>query len=696
MYQQIKLNDETDGRPSGRSSLRFSADGVYLITGGTGGLGLIFASYLVEKAKAKVILLGRSPLSKAKKKKMDAITVNADRIDYQQVDVSSREALIPVITKIKKNYGHIRGVIHSAGVLQDALLLNKQKEAIDTVLSAKVYGTIYLDEATQDEPLDFFALFSSLASVAGNAGQSDYAYANAFMDNFAQWRDQLHEQNKRKGKTISINWPFWADGGMQVNEATQSLMEETLGMRPLHANEGAAAWEQGLKSDLAQWIVVKGDERKIVSLFNHLSEHKKESPPTDSSHHSSSTNLRHESNSQKDLLPSVIEYLKKKIATALKLSSSQVDTKADFERYGIDSIMATQLTNNLEKDLGSLSRTLFFEYQTIEELAKYLTENHTEKLEALFGDSEASSSRKENTFNSSLQSASTEMQEQATKGQEAFFSLPKANLANMRFQQNQGKKNKPQEQADVLNEEAIAIIGLSGHYPGAKSLIEFWGNLKNGRSSIGTIPQERWDDSLFYDANKGQPGKIYNNRGSFITDIDKFDPLFFNISPREAIGMDPQERLFLQIAWSAFEDGGYTRQRWKSLQDEFNRGISVFVGSMYNHYHLTARDRLLNYTLASSSYWSIANRVSYTLNLKGPSIAIDSACSSSLTAIHMACESIKRKESIMAIAGGVNLHLHPAKYLSLSQAEILGSKEWSMSLGEGDGYLPSEGSAQSY
>jgi len=147
----------------------------------------------------------------------------------------------------------------------------------------------------------------------------------------------------------------------------------------------------------------------------------------------------------------------------------------------------------------------------------------------------------------------------------------------------------------------------------------------------------------------------------------------------------------METAWKTMEDAGYTREQLTAIQDKHNQGIGVYVGCMYQQYPFVVDDPQVGADLSAFSYWYIPNRVSAFLNLRGPSLAVDSACSSSLTAIHMACESIKSGECLMAFAGGVNLNLHPSKYALLNRMGILGSTDRNRSLGDGDGYIPGEG-----
>ncbi|MDJ0380480.1 SDR family NAD(P)-dependent oxidoreductase [Streptomyces sp. G-G2] len=234
-------------------------------------------------------------------------------------------------------------------------------------------------------------------------------------------------------------------------------------------------------------------------------------------------------------------------------------------------------------------------------------------------------------------------------------------------------------------DDAIAIVGISGRYPGARTLDAFWENLRAGRDGITEVPADRWDHRAIHSDAKGVPGRSYGRWGGFVDGIDEFDAVFFHISPNEAAVLDPQERLFLQEAWHAFEEAGHAPSTWRG------RAVGVFAGVMYNQYQLHGV-REEPGLVPSSFSASIANRVSYFLDLKGPSIALDTMCSSSLTALHLAVEAIRRGECEAALAGGVNLHVHPNKYLLLSQSSFLSTDGRCRSFGEGgDGYVPGEG-----
>jgi acyl transferase domain-containing protein/SAM-dependent methyltransferase len=326
----------------------------------------------------------------------------------------------------------------------------------------------------------------------------------------------------------------------------------------------------------------------------------------------------------------LLETLRGIIATELYLEPAQVADDASFLDLGLDSILAVELAKRVKEELGvEIRATRLYESGTLRDLAAHL----------------------------------------APQSESPAPAAPAL--------------------APPTRVDDIAIIGVSGRYPMADDLDEFWRNLRDGRDCITEIPADRWDLDGFFAPAKGADGRSYSKWGGFLRDTDKFDALFFQIAPRDAELMDPQERLFLETAWSALEDAGYSRD---SLGPD--REVGVFAGVMYGEYQVLAADEAARgkFVPAYSPYWSIANRVSYVLNLRGPSMAVDTACSSSLTAIHLACESLRRGECRLAIAGGVNLSLHPRKYLGLSHARFASTDGRCRSFGEGgDGYVPGEG-----
>src|SRR5690242_18839919 len=222
-----------------------------------------------------------------------------------------------------------------------------------------------------------------------------------------------------------------------------------------------------------------------------------------------------------------------------------------------------------------------------------------------------------------------------------------------------------------MPKDRIAIIGIGCRFPGGANDAEsFWKLLIEGREAVTDVPADRWNVERYYDPEPGIAGKTFAKRGGFLDQIDQFDPQFFGISPREAPYVDPQHRLLLETAWEAIEDAG--------LVLDFERGadVGVFVGISHNDYQgiqSTSFDHFSigPHTPTGSAHSIAANRISYCLNLRGPSIAIDTACSSALTAVHAACEHIWAGRGDVALAGGVTVMISPGGFIGFSQAAML-------------------------
>ena len=639
----------------------FRPGGVYLISGGLGALGLIFARYLAEKVQARLILVNRSEFGPDQELQIKELEQAGSEVLFVRADVASREEVARVLSLAKQRFKEVNGVIHAAGVVRDALVLKKREQEIFEVTDPKVLGTVHLDELFKDEPLDFFILFSSLVSVFGNIGQADYAFANDFLGRFAGIREGLRSLGARPGRTLAIHWPYWQEGGLPLAGGFQKRIQEATGMHPISTAEGIRIFEQALAAPDNQVIAVRG-ERKIIEQYL-LS---RVSPDKDRGDAPQQVSDGQAPEAGERLREKTEEYLRNLIHAETGIPVHKINAQKPLEEYGIDSLMILNLNSALEKDFGPLSKVLFFEYQTLTDLSLYFIESYAAQLREIL---DLPADRMERNEEGPEVEATGSTKPLRLKFQPDFAPLKQNSLP--------GETDGGQ----------IAVIGVGGQYPLASDLDEFWENLKQGKDCISEIPAWRWDQRLFFDQEKGKPGKAYAKWGGFITDVDRFDPVFFNISPREAELMDPQERLFLKTAWETLEDSAWTRADLRGSK------VGVFVGVMWGEYQLYGAANGLEEALKpSSSYATIANRVSYFFDFQGPSIALDTMCSSSLTAIHLACESIRRGECDLALAGGVNVSVHPNKFILLSQGRFASTDGRCRSFGSGgDGYVPGEG-----
>ncbi len=308
------------------------------------------------------------------------------------------------------------------------------------------------------------------------------------------------------------------------------------------------------------------------------------------------------------------------VARIFEIPAAEIEDTVPFLEMGADSVMLVELIQAINRHYGlELGIATLFSHSSIRDLANFLA-------------------------------AQIEMPAE-----------PVAALAEPRPASPKAASRRPADQE-------IAVIGMSGRFPQADTLAEFWSLLQSGREAIGEIPRERWDGDAYYDPDPSAPGKSVSKWGGFIKGIDAFDPLFFSISPHEAERMDPQQRLCLEECWKAFEDAGYSRK------DLASKPVGVFIGVRAGDY----RERLDAggiepdaYTMIGNDSAILASRISYLLDLTGPAMSIDTACSSALVAVHLACQSIRCGESEFAIAGGVNLMTTARSHVTDSKAGML-------------------------
>src|SRR5581483_3474472 len=338
--------------------------------------------------------------------------------------------------------------------------------------------------------------------------------------------------------------------------------------------------------------------------------------------------------------PEEIEaWLVARLSKLLGIEAQRIDITRPLTRYGLDSIVALELTTDLEDWLEqTMPDSLLWDEPSIKALVQYLS--GTEALP---------------TVESAPASGA------ATRAQ-AVSQLPHLEATPRQEQ----SAHEPTTLSTAV--EPIAIIGLSCRLPGANTPEAFWQLLHHGIEALTEVPPARWDTESFYDPDPAAAGKMACRVGGFLKDVDLFDPHFFKISPREAAHMDPQQRLLLEVAWEALERAGQAPDKLAGS------ATGVFIGISTNDYikHYYANQNAIDaYTNIGNAHSIAASRISYFLDLRGPSVAIDTACSSSLVAIHLACQSLRSGESRQALAGGVNVMLSPDPTISFSKARMI-------------------------
>jgi acyl transferase domain-containing protein/enoyl-CoA hydratase/carnithine racemase/aryl carrier-like protein/SAM-dependent methyltransferase len=365
------------------------------------------------------------------------------------------------------------------------------------------------------------------------------------------------------------------------------------------------------------------------------------------------------------------------IASALRMDVREIETHKSLENYGLDSILVVQLTTHFRKLFPGTRSTLFFEVQSIDGLVGHFLDNDRATVLSVLdarGKGHAAATALPTTCAPSMPAPTARTRSEGLDRTERRRFAPRRDEPSPMLSSAAAPPSSD-ALADRPSRFDVAIIGVSGRYPQAPDLERFWENLSSGRNCSTEVPADRWHWQDYYDPEKGKAGSSYTRWGGFLDDIDKFDPLFFRIAPKEAKRIDPQERLFLETSYHAIEDSGYTPDTLAP-----NGKVGVFVGVMNSRYTV------------QPLFYSIANRVSFLFDFSGPSFAVDSACSSSLTAIHLALDSLYSGMCEAAIAGGVSLILDPQHMLELTAVGMLSEGAQCRSFGRNaDGFVDAEG-----
>jgi malonyl CoA-acyl carrier protein transacylase len=592
-------------------------DATYMLTGGLGGIGRNFAKILIERGASNLVLVGRSELSPEQKTFIRELEASGAKVHYLRYDVAQEAGCKELFAKLKA-MPRLRGVLHLAGVLSDASILQQNWSRYEQVMAPKVMAGWNLHEQTKGMELDFFVLFSSLTSMLGNKGQANYAAANSFMDSLAYYRQAQGLPG------LAVNWGPWADAGMAAKEATRvrQLSDAGIDLIPMKLGCQVLEYIWNTSGQVGVWkrsaqppafnalflseVMGSGGAQKasaVGNIDNELIGKLMEVLPDE----------------RRDVL---IKFLRDEVAKFLHVDDpTQIETQKGFLDIGFDSLMVVDFRNRLKKTLGPemgglLPATLMFDYPNLEVLTDWLLKDVIK-----LGDTVE-------------------------------------------------KKTKAKKKTGNVKNEPIAIIGAACRYPGdSNSLDEYWDLLRNGRLGMVEIPKDRIPLDKFFDADQDKEGRIYTKEGGFIKDVDKFDAEFFGILPAEATDLDPQHRLMMEVAWEALENANIVPTSLMGSR------TGVYVGVGIGDY---ARVHNWNRGTTMSAYYGIgtllcgaSGRVSYFLGLQGPSVSLDTACSSALSATHLACTGLRNEECEMAIVGGVNLILEPTIYVSFSRAHML-------------------------
>ncbi|MFF7656837.1 SDR family NAD(P)-dependent oxidoreductase [Streptomyces sp. NPDC007983] len=594
-------------------------EGTALVTGATGTLGGLVARHLVaEHGVRHLLLLSRRGADAHGAADLVAeLRASGAEVTLAACDVADRAALAEVLAAVPAAHP-LTAVVHTAGVLDDGVIGSLTAERIDRVLPPKVDAAVNLHELTRDLDLSAFVLFSAAAGTLGGPGQANYAAANAFLDALAQRR-------RAQGlPATALAWGLWAERSGMTGDLDDTDIQRITraGVAALSSDEGLALLDTALAVgdpalvpmhlDLAP--LRHADATMVPALLRGLvrggtARRTAESGAADGG--GLAERLLGLSVPERDRL--LLEVVCGQVAAVLGYAGPEaVGAGRAFKELGFDSLTAVELRNRLGAVTGvRLPATLVFDYPTPTALAGFL---RTEIL----GD-------------------------QADEGAAA-----------------------PATAVAVADDEPIAIVGMSCRYPGGvTSPEELWQLVMGATDAISGFPTDRgWQlDGLLGD-DQGQTGTSATIEGGFLYDAGEFDPDFFGINPREALAMDPHQRLLLESSWEAFERAGIDPAAVRGSR------TGVFTGVMYHDYlsRLTALPEGLEGYLGTGTAGSVASgRVAYTFGLEGPAVTIDTACSSSLVALHLAAQALRSGECTMALAGGVTVMSTPDTFIDFSR-----------------------------
>jgi len=328
--------------PAAAQALR--EGGVYLISGGAGGLGLMLAEALVQGYRARVVLTGRTPLaqlSPAVQQRIEALERSGQggRVEYLAADITDAASTARLVAEVKQRVERIHGVFHCAGTLDNAALASKTPEQLARIVNPKAIGVTLLDQALEHEALDLFVVYSSISAVMGFAGQTDYAYANRFLDGFVAQRQDRVRQGLRQGRSLAINWTLWRDGGMQIDPQSVLFLERSRGLVALDGETGMAALHACLAAaDAGQRVVVRGQANAIQAAWNEFPKAPRSTAPTPRAAAASPAGQGSTAVGERTLA---------ELADLLKLEPCDIDPDQDLMKYGLDSIGAMMLINKI-------------------------------------------------------------------------------------------------------------------------------------------------------------------------------------------------------------------------------------------------------------------------------------------------------------------------------------------------------------
>uniref|UniRef100_UPI0030C78095 SDR family NAD(P)-dependent oxidoreductase n=1 Tax=Streptomyces bohaiensis TaxID=1431344 RepID=UPI0030C78095 len=625
--------------------------GTVLVTGGTGGLGAQCARWLATHGADHVVLLSRGGPDAPGATDLHAeLTADGHRVTVLACDVAERERLRGVLDSLVRDGNTPTAIVHAAGVLDDALLPGLTPQRLATVFAPKADAALHLHELTLAAgiDLDAFVLFSSSAASLGSPGQGNYAAANAVLDALARHR------HARGLPATSLAWGPWAGAGMAGEHTVARPWEDRPGLHQLRPATALSVLARAAGSGRPATTVVSADWERLTALHatvrptSYFDLIPRSRPAATAPAGSGApaeaesavlTRLRAELTAlpEVDREPFVLRLVTSHVAAVLGHADGEgVPARRAFTELGLTSQNAVEIRGALCESTGiDVPVTVVFDHPTPHALARYV-------------------------LGEVLGSAAAE---------------PAGDPATA-----------------AASDAPVAILGMGCRFPGGDSPDAFWRHLLSGTDPVTEVPADRWNAADYHDPVPGAPGKAYTQRGGFLDSITGWDASFFGYTPREALRLDPQHRLVLELVWEAVENAGISPESLRGTR------TGVFLGlaeSQYGVRQITLEGPGClddpNFGLGTSAS-AAAGRVAYHLDLRGPTITVDTACSSSLVATHLAVQALRSGECDYALVAAANEVVGPEFFLSACKMGMLAPDGRTKTFdAAADGYAVGEG-----
>ncbi len=597
----------------------FRQNGVYMVIGGLGGIGFTISKYLSLTYNAKLILVSRTklpsrdqwddiladsqnPLKEKIVRLRELDQLHSEYLTYAG-DAEDSERIHEIVENVKCHYGKLNGVIYTGGAPGGGVLQLKERKVASKVLDSRIKASLAITEAIRGEDVDLLVLTSSINGVIGGYASSDFCSANSFMDYMTKYNEI--ENNIH---TVAIAWDTWREVGVKLKtEAPKQIKDLWLSSLELGltANEGTEIFERVISSRLSNVIVSTSDLNALIKdsfsliprVLEEMDYNLQKKDKVNENERTVSDDLLVNSGVQEKCI-NILKYV---------FGLDAIDEKESFFDIGGNSLLAIQVAAKLKNAFQiDISPVIIYEQVTIEGIINYIQSQLNEEV-------------------------------------------PESNVAMDHSIIMAEGVNK--ESVEDISDDDIAIISMSGRFPGADTIQQFWDNLIAGKESLTHFTDDELREAGIRENLIQNPN--YVKVKPTIETIDLFDAEYFEFTPREAEIMGPNHRLLLEIAWEALYKAGY-------MDKKAGKSVGVFVGENESSYQYPMYfDEKIDPFIISlyNGKDCLASLLAYKLNLEGPSVNVQSACSTSLVAVHMAIKAILEGECKMALAGGVNLIL---------------------------------------